>query len=152
MFVSDALVNNPVLGLSSNGLGIAAVYDPRGSFNFKLGVQQSSPSATSLSDALFSLAEAEYIARPFGLPEGHYRLWGRMDNSTGDDRTAFGASIDQKLTPAVTLFARYGSGFVEGIVGSARFYGGGVSFGAPLAFAGRGRRLGADAPPTSRRW
>jgi hypothetical protein len=133
MFISDALVNNPVLGLSSNGLGVAAVYDPRGSFNFKLGVQQSSPSATSLSDALFTLGEAEYIARPFGLPEGHYRLWGRTDNSSGDDRTAFGVSIDQKITPAVTLFARYGSGFVDGIGGNERFYSGGVSFGAPLA-------------------
>lgn len=133
-FISDALVNNPVLGLSENGLGVAAVWDPKGSYNIKVGVQQSSSSSTNLNDSVFSLAEFEYIARPFGLGEGHYRLWGRLDNSTGDDRTAFGVSIDQKLSAAITAFARYGSGFVGGIRGAERFYSGGLSFGAPYAF------------------
>lgn len=133
MFISDALVNNPVLGLSSNGLGAAAVWNPGGDFNIKLGVQQSTPSAASLSESVFSLLEGEYIARPFGLPEGHYRIWGRVDNSTGDNRTAYGVSFDQKIHPAITLFGRYGSGFVEGIGGSERFYSGGVSFGSPMA-------------------
>jgi len=109
-FVSDALVNNPMLGLSSNGAGLAAVYDPRGSFNLKLGVQQSNPDATNLSEALYTLAEVGYRARPSFLGEGNYRVWYRTDNSSGPRRTAYGVSLDQKLTPVVTAFGRYGAG------------------------------------------
>jgi hypothetical protein len=135
-FISDALVNNQVLGLANNGLGIAAIWDPKRNFNFKLGVQQSeddpnNPVATSLSKSLFSMAEFEYIATPFGLPEGHYRVWGRLDNSTGQDRTGWGVSVDQKLTPAMTLFGRYGNGDVGGT--RVHFFSGGLGFQAPFA-------------------
>jgi hypothetical protein len=136
-FISDALVNSQVLGLANNGLGLAVVFDPKRSYNFKLGVQQSeddpnNPVATNLSSNLFSLAEFEYIATPFGLPEGHYRVWGRLDNSTGGDRTAWGVSVDQKVTPTVTLFGRYG----DGDVGEerVRFFSAGVGFQSPFAF------------------
>lgn len=134
MFISDPLVNNPTLGLTNNGLGAAFVWDPRGSYNIKVGIQQSTPAATSLSESVFSLAEFEYIARPFGLGEGHYRIWGRSDNSTGDSKTSYGVSLDQKLLPAVTLFGRYGNGYVDGFGGNTRFYSGGLSFGSPFAF------------------
>jgi hypothetical protein len=135
-FISDALVNNQTLGLANNGLGLAVIFDPKRNFNFKLGVQQSeddpnNPVATSLSNNLFSLAEVEYIATPFGLPEGHYRLWGRLDNSTGQDRTAWGVSVDQKITPTATLFGRYGNGDVGGT--RVHFFSGGVGFQAPFA-------------------
>src|SRR5262245_26494887 len=135
-FISDALVNNQVLGLANNGLGLAAVWDPKRNYNFKVGVQQSeddpeNPVATSLSNSLFSMAEFEYIATPFGLPEGHYRIWGRLDNSTGQDRTGWGVSIDQKITPTATLFGRYGNGDVGGT--RVHFFSGGVGFQAPFA-------------------
>src|SRR6185503_6784457 len=79
-FISDALVNNPVLGLSSNGFGIVAEYDPKKSYNFKVGYQQSNPeTGSSLHDSAFTLAEFEYIAHIGDLGEGHYRLWGRSD-------------------------------------------------------------------------
>jgi hypothetical protein len=108
-FVGDALVNNPMLGLSSNGAGLAAVYDPKGSWNVKLGIQQSETDATNLSQSLFTLGELGYRARPSFLGEGNYRAWYRTDNSSGVQKTAFGVSLDQKLTPVVTLFARYGA-------------------------------------------
>lgn len=135
-FISDALVNNQVLGLASNGLGAAAIFDPKRGYNFKLGVQQSeadpnNPVATSLSSSLFTLAEAEYVAVPFGLPEGHYRVWFRSDNSTGQDRTGYGISLDQKFTPQITLFGRYGNGDVRGQ--RVHFFSGGLGFKAPLA-------------------
>ena len=44
-FLADALVNNPTLGLSSNGTGFATVFDPKNGFNFKFGIQQSNPDA-----------------------------------------------------------------------------------------------------------
>ena len=132
-FISDALVNNPVLGLSANGLGIAAIFDPKRSVNVKLGVQHSNPAATSLSTSLYSLAEIEYVGTPFTLPEGRYRFWFRVDNSTGSNQTGLGVSIDQKLTPAITLFGRYGSGFVGG-VGRLHFYSGGLGFQSPMTF------------------
>jgi carbohydrate-selective porin OprB len=131
-FISDPLVNNPALGLSENGLGVAAVYDGGGSVNVKVGVQQSDSTATSLSSSLYKLAEIEYLTRPFSLPEGRYRVWFRADNSTGNERTGFGVSIDQKITPTTTLFARYGSGDVGGT--RTYFYSGGLGFQAPFTF------------------
>lgn len=128
-FVSDALVNNPMLGLSSNGAGLAAVYDPKGSWNFKLGVQQSETDATNLSQSLFSMAEIGYRARPSFLGEGNYRVWVRTDNSSGDHKDAFGVSLDQRLTPVVTLFGRFGSEqTVDSTSGHDRFYSAGLQF------------------------
>jgi hypothetical protein len=126
-FISDALVNNPLLGLASNGTGIAAVYDAKTGFTFKLGLQQSDDNATNLSDSLFTLAEVGYLARPFSLPEGNYRLWYRRDNSSGPHQDAFGVSIDQKLNAGTTLFARYGSADAP-LTGKDHFYGTGVEF------------------------
>lgn len=133
-FINDALVNNPVLGLTTNGFGFATVYDPKSNVNFKLGVQQSTTSATNLSTALYSLAEVEYLARPFSLPEGRYRVWARRDNSTGSAKFGSGLSFDQKLTPAVTLFGRYGSGYVGSVEANMKFYSGGLAFQAPYTF------------------
>ena len=134
-FISDALVNNQVLGLQNNGLGAVAVWDPKSNYNFKIGVQQSeadpnNPIATNLNDSIFSLAEVEYIAVPFGLGEGHYRLWGRLDNSTGQDRTGWGVSIDQHLTAEVSIFGRYGNGDVGGT--RVHFFDAGFGFQAPF--------------------
>ena len=62
-FISDALVNNPVLGLASNGFGIVSEWDPKKSWNFKFGLQQSTDPNNllgSLADSMFKLAEFEY--------------------------------------------------------------------------------------------
>jgi hypothetical protein len=107
-FISDALVNNPMLGLSSNGAGVVGVFDPKNGFALKGGFQQSNTDATNLSDSIFSMVEADYVARPPGLSEGNYRLWFRNDNSTGTSRQAYGISVDQKLTSQFGLFGRYG--------------------------------------------
>ena len=125
-FVSDALVNNPMLGLSSNGAGAAIVYDPKGSWNVKLGVQQSDPNATNLSESMYTLAEVGYRARPSFLGEGNYRGWYRTDNSVGVTRSAYGASIDQKLNSYITAFARYGNS--EADTGDDQFYSAGLQF------------------------
>ena len=133
-FLGDALVNNPALGLSSNGTGFAAIYDPKIGVNFKFGMQQSNPDAPNLSDSIFSLAEVGVVATPFGLSEGNYRVWGRIDNSIRQRRTAFGASLDQKITPVTTLFARYGNGDIPVVEGPTafslgqEFYSAGVQF------------------------
>jgi len=64
------------------------------------------------------MAEVDYLTKPWGLSEGNYRVWVRADNtprvdSTRHYRKAAGVSIDQKLTPEITLFGRYGFGRVE---------------------------------------
>jgi hypothetical protein len=107
-FISDALVNNPMLGLAVNGAGVAGVFDPKNGFALKAGFQQSNTDATNLSESLFSLVEADYFARPPGLSEGNYRVWFRNDNTTGSNRQAWGLSLDQKLTAKVGLFGRFG--------------------------------------------
>jgi hypothetical protein len=129
-FLSDALVNNPALGLAVNGSGFAAVYDPKRSLNFKIGFQQSNPDATSLSDSIYSLAEVGYFLNPFGLGEGNYRVWYRVNN-TGRDilpkhRAGAGLSFDQRLSPTVTLFGRYGAS--QAVEKKDKFYSGGFQF------------------------
>ena len=112
-FLSDALVNNQMLGLGSNGTGVAAEFDPKNGFRLKFGLQQSNNDATNLSDSLFTLSEVGFTFTPFALPEGNYRVWFRTDNTSPETRTGTGISIDQKLTNAVGLFARYGTQDLE---------------------------------------
>ena len=131
-FISDALVNNQMLGLAVNGTGVVADYDPKNAFNFKIGFQQSNPDATSLSDSIYSLAEVGYTATPFSLPEGHYRLWYRNNNGTVDSKHAVGVSLDQKLSPFVGLFGRYGQQQIPG--DWDRYWSGGVSFAKAMVF------------------
>ncbi len=113
-------MNNPTLGLATNGSGVVGVFDPKNGFAFKAGLQQSNTDATNLSQSLYSLAEMDYVARPRGLAEGNYRVWFRNDNSTQRNRSAVGVSADQKLTPVFGLFGRYGSAEADG--GRDRFY------------------------------
>lgn len=131
-FISDALVNNQMLGLAVNGTGVVADYDPKNAFNFKIGFQQSNPDATSLSDSMYSLAEVGYTMTPFSLPEGHYRLWYRVNNGDVDSKHATGISIDQKLTPIVGAFARYGQQQIPG--DWDRYWSAGISFANGLVF------------------
>jgi len=126
-FLSDALVNNQMLGLTSNGTGVAAEYDPKNGFRLKFGLQQSNDDATNLSESLFTLSEVGYTFTPFALPEGTYRVWFRTDNTATDTLTAAGLSFDQKLTNAVGLFARYGSQDLE-LEGRDHYWSAGVSF------------------------
>jgi hypothetical protein len=128
-FLSDALVNNQMLGLSSNGTGVAAEFDPKSGFRFKFGFQQSNVQATNLSDSFFTLSEAGYTFTPFGLPEGTYRAWFRTDN-TPEDRLGKGGgfSLDQKLTNVVGLFGRYGTQLVDLDSERDHFWSTGVSF------------------------
>lgn len=107
-FLSDALVNNPMLGLSENGAGLAAVFDPKNGFTARLGYQQSDSDAANLSDSLFYLAEVGKLFTPGNLGEGNYRVWFRTDNTSGQDQTAWGLTFDQKLTAALTVFLRVG--------------------------------------------
>jgi len=132
-FLSDALVNNPALGLSENGAGMAVVYDPKKSFNFRMGYQQSTSTASNLSDALFLLLEAGYQLNPFRMGEGNYRAWYREDNTENDAR-AYGISIDQKLTAGITLFARYGSAESVSSGNRDKYYSTGLQFTSGLGF------------------
>ena len=126
-FLSDALVNNQMLGLTANGTGVAAEFDPKNGFRLKFGLQQSNNEATNLSDSLFTLSEAGYTFTPFALPEGSYRLWFRTDNTSAATRTGVGFSFDQKLTNAVGLFARYGTQDLDG-GGRDQYWSFGVGF------------------------
>jgi hypothetical protein len=132
-FISDALVNNGALGLAENGAGLALVYDPKGGFNFKAGFQQSSSTAKNLSDSIYSLAELGYVSHLPGMGEGNYRFWYRTDNNnTAGYNIGFGTSLDQKLGPQVTLFARYGES--QANPKRDKFYSGGFQFAQGLAF------------------
>ena len=131
-FISDALVNNPMLGLATNGAGVAAVFDPKGGFAFKGGFQQSNSDATNLSQSLYSLGEVDYITKLPALSVGTYRLWVRNDNGSQRDRSAVGISADQKLNAVVGLFARYGN--AEADVNRDRFYSGGFQIQNGLIF------------------
>ncbi|HHJ36731.1 MAG TPA: hypothetical protein ENJ87_13295 [Gammaproteobacteria bacterium] len=131
-FLSDALVNNPALGLSENGAGMALVYDPKSSFVFRVGYQQSNSQATNLSDSLFQLYEIGYKVNPFDTGEGNYRAWYRRDNTNGN-LSAYGVSVDQKIISSITLFGRYGS--AEAVTGPRdKYFSAGIQLSAGLGF------------------
>jgi len=126
-FLSDALVNNQMLGLASNGTGVAAEFDAKTGFRFKFGLQQSNTDATNLSDSMYTLTEVGYTFTPFTLPEGTYRVWFRTDNTDPvATRKGVGLSLDQKLSASVGLFGRYGQQEVD--LGHDRFYSAGIGF------------------------
>ena len=131
-FISDALVNNQMLGLTSNGTGFATEFDPKNGFRFKFGLQQSNTDATNLSESLYTLTEVGYTFTPFALPEGTYRVWFRSDNTSPGIRTGMGLSLDQKVTAVVSLFGRYGAQDAD--LGTDRFYSAGVGFKNGLIF------------------
>ena len=140
-FLSDALVNNPALGLAANGSGLAAVFDPKNGFNFKIGFQQSNPEATNLNDSIYWLTEVGYLMTPFGLGEGSYRAWYRAAEAAGQTSTAWGLSLDQKIAQPVTLFGRYGDGHVPtgaedetAFSSGQHFWSGGVQFQEGVVF------------------
>jgi len=125
-FISDALVNNPMLGLSENGAGLATTFDPKNGFTARIGYQQSDSDALNLSDSLFYLAEVGKLLTPGNLGEGNYRVWFRTDNSSGEDQSAWGISFDQKLSAALTVFLRAGqaeaSDELGGVLDDDEFY------------------------------
>jgi hypothetical protein len=127
-FISDALVNNQMLGLATNGTGAAAEFDAKNGFRLKFGFQQSNTDAKNLSDSLYTLSEVGYTFTPFALPEGTYRVWFRTDNTAPEEiRRGMGVSFDQRVTAVVGLFARYGT--QEADLGDRdRYYSAGVGF------------------------
>jgi len=132
-FISDALVNNPMLGLDVNGAGFAAVYDPKHGFNFKIGFQQSNTDAFSLNESIYSLAEVGFVGHLRGMGEGNYRAWYRTDNNgVPGYRIGYGTSIDQRLSPRVTLFGRFGAAQAD--IKRDHFYSGGLKFDNGLGF------------------
>ena len=132
-FLSDALVNNQMLGLAVNGTGVAAEFDAKTGFRLKFGFQQSNTDATNLSESMYTLTEAGYTMTPFSLPEGTYRVWFRTDNTSAPIKKAVGLSLDQKVTPNISLFGRYGSQDVDG--GRDHYYSAGVGVQNGLVFS-----------------
>ena len=128
-FITDSLVNNPLLAPPSNGGGIAAVYDPKTGIKFKVGIQRGDNASKSLLEKTYSIFEVGYLSHFGSIPEGHYRAWYRINENTRKENTAYGFSIDQKIDSAVTLFGRFGHAFAEGQVdGDDIFYSAGVQF------------------------
>src|SRR5262245_43647318 len=91
-FISDALVNNQVLGLANNGLGVAAVWDPKRNYLFKLGVQPSeddpaNPTPTNPSNNLSPSPPPEHTPTPSPPPPPHYPPSRPLPNTPDDPRS-----------------------------------------------------------------
>src|SRR4030095_5794005 len=54
-FISDALVNNQMLGLAVNGTGVASEFDAKNGIRVKFGLQQNDNDATNLGQSMFTL-------------------------------------------------------------------------------------------------
>jgi hypothetical protein len=121
-FLNDGLVNNQMPG-------VAAEFDAKTGLRLKFGLQQSNNDAPNLTEFIFTLSEVGYTFTPFNLPEGSYRLWFRTDNSAEESGVmkATGISIDQKITPVIGLFARFGTQETEADNWNDRYYSAGVS-------------------------
>jgi high affinity Mn2+ porin len=128
-FITDTLVNNPLLGAPDNGGGIAAIYDPKTGVNFRAGIQRGDGSSRSLGQKVYSVVEIGYQSHFVTIPEGHYRAWYRHDKGLKKENTAYGFSVDQKVTPSLTLFGRFGHKFTSGQFSEDDFfYSGGFQF------------------------
>ena len=121
-----------MLGLSSNGTGVATEFDPKNGFRFKFGFQQSNDDAANLSDSMFTLTRSRvhvHAVRAAGrhlsrvVPHGQHA--GR--SGAGDVATGFGLSLDQKVTP-VRWRVRAGTGRRNLEPGRDNFYSVGLGF------------------------
>ncbi len=135
-FITDTLVNNPLLAApGNNGGGLTAVFDSKTGLIFKVGLQRGENAMSNLEKKNYSVFEVDYLSHFRGLPEGHYRLWYRINESTNREDMAWGTSIDQKLTSSVTLFGRFGQQFTSKNVNRDDFfYSAGVQFKTPHVF------------------
>jgi len=132
MPVQEALIDDErVIGIRLTDQGVDKDGLPEASFMPGMDVHAA---LTVVGDGPVGVVGRQ-LDTEFGLPEGHYRVWARSDNSGGlGYRDGYGVSIDQTVAQAITLFARYGNGEVGDIPGKLFFYSGGVQFGAPHAF------------------
>jgi hypothetical protein len=71
-FLSDALVNNQMLGLASNGTGVAAEFDAKTGFRFKFGLQQSNTTPPTRRLHVY-VDRGGYTFTPSPCREGTYR-------------------------------------------------------------------------------
>ena len=134
-FITDTLVNNPLLGVPSNGGGIVGIYDTKNGIKLKAGIQRGENAIKNISEKTYSLVEVEYLSHFGSLPEGNYRLWYRINENINRENTAWGISADQKVTPAITLFARFGQQFTSSSFDREDyFYSGGIQFKTPHTF------------------
>ncbi len=132
-FITDTLVNNPLLAApANNGAGLTAVFDPKVGIVFKAGIQRGENAENNMTEKNYSVVEIDYLSHFGGLPEGHYRIWYRFNENTKRENMAWGTSIDQKLTPSITLFGRFGQQFTsKDFKRDDYFYSGGVQFKTP---------------------
>ena len=125
-FISDALVNNQMLGLAATESAWRPNSMRRTASASSLDFSRAIPNRPVL--AIRSSRCPRWATR---LHPSHY-LKGPIACGSGPTiradviRKGFGLSFDQKLSPAVGLFARYGQ--PETDLGHDRFYSAGVSF------------------------
>ncbi len=120
-FVTGAFSNNAVLSAPDNAAGARARLDlPKGFYVESGFMDQDADGSGSTNDKLFdhifSMVEVGYGGKAFGR-EGNYRLWGFADGNglemKGDEQErytayGYGVSIDQELTPGLSMFLRLG--------------------------------------------
>ncbi|MBI3269507.1 MAG: carbohydrate porin [Planctomycetes bacterium] len=112
-FLTDAFVNNPVLGTpAQNGPGVSAWYETKTGWAFGLGFQKPSDEGFRVGDGDYAIAEVDWRTYLLGR-EGNVRAWGRRDGRSADTEAfeswAGGVSLDQEVSSALTVFARFGS-------------------------------------------
>lgn len=133
-FITDALVNNPLLGVPDNGAGIVGVFDTKKDFKLRLGFQRNHPDQRSIGEKIYSIFEASYLARPRFLQEGNYRFWLRSVGNLNRENVGFGISIDQRLSASMGSFLRYGNSRTKRERKDNQFFSGGFQLKTPYTF------------------
>lgn len=128
-FLAGAFVHSAILGFPANGPGVRVEAKLAEPLTFGLGYGSGDAGSAGNADSAdifdhgFAIAELGYKLK-MGELEGHYRIYGTLDGSLpvldgGSGRPAgdklvqknaqgLGLSLDQQITPKLTLFARYG--------------------------------------------
>jgi hypothetical protein len=119
-FLAGAFVHAATLGLPANGPGVRLQAKLAGPITLGLGYgsgDADSPDSADSADIFdhgFGVAELDYKLK-LGELEGNYRVYGTLDGSLPDgaaklvqkNAKGFGLSLDQQVTPKLTLFVRY---------------------------------------------
>lgn len=130
-FITDALINNPLLEVPDNGAGVVAVFDTKKDFKFRLGFQRNSPDQRSIGEKIYSIFEVNYLARPIFLQEGNYRFWLHSKGKLNRENVGFGLSLDQRLSASIGSFLRYGNSRTKGESKDNQVFSGGFEFRTP---------------------
>lgn len=106
-FLNDNFVNNMAIAFPGYVAGASLGIEATETLAFNLGAFEAADDFDGAFDSAFLIGQAG-LATHLLERDGHVRLVGWSTPANANDNQGFAVSLDQVVTDAVTLFARYG--------------------------------------------